>query len=394
MIQSPLYWIVLALSLPIYWRLPSTIRPAFLAAVSIAYLLTLDVHSVLALSGWALLFFFLARRTTGGGRQGTAVTAGLTVAVAAFLFLTKNTFDLHALGTAAPLAPSPIVPLGASYYTFKLIHYLAERSRGNITDSSLGSFLSYLFLFPTFTAGPIERYDHFLENRRGDWNRRTAAEGLRRIADGLIKKFFLAEFLITGLYGKITSVQLLGEHLPDATALQVWYFLLLSYLSLYLDFSAYSDIAIGTCRLFGIRIMENFNYPFLACSIVDFWRRWHMTLMHWCRSYVYMPLLGLTRRPGLSILATFLVFGLWHSASGPRILWALYHAAGVILYNLWTRAGRQRGWSFPESQYGRLGGMVCTQLFVVAGMSFLLAEEMGNLALALRIMAALIGIHY
>ena len=117
-----------------------------------------------------------------------------------------------------------------------------------------------------------------------------------------------------------------------------------------------------------------------------------MTLMHWCRSYVYMPLLGLTRRPGLSILATFLVFGLWHSTTGPRILWALYHAAGLIIYNFWKRARRGRGWSFPENRYWRLGGMVCTQIFVVAGMAFLLAEDADSLQLALRVLAALVGI--
>ena len=118
---------------------------------------------------------------------------------------------------------------------------------------------------------------------------------------------------------------------------KVWGFLALTYLYAYLDFSAYTDIAIGASRLFGIKIMENFNFPILAINISDFWKRWHMTLAGWCQTYIYMPVMARTRTPYAAVFATFTMMGLWHGATAGWLLWGLYHATGVrSLHDLGT----------------------------------------------------------
>src|SRR5262249_40035173 len=154
-------------------------------------------------------------------------------------------------------------------------HYAIETARGRITDRSLDKFLAYVFLFPIFTAGPIERYDHFLRNLAIRPDGTIIATGLTRIAYGLIKVTIVAKF-VEHLPGHFLPGPTLSPEV--ATTRQAWGFVVTSYLQEYVNFSAYSDVAIGASLLFGIRIMENFNFPVIATNISDFWRRWHMTL--------------------------------------------------------------------------------------------------------------------
>ena len=164
MVSSLTFWAVLAGSVLVYWMLPGRLRLGFLGSVSVLYLATLDLLSVAVLLGWVSLFYWVAPLATARNRR--AFITGSILAVLGFLAAFKYVPPLlHALAGDTVTTHEVLVPLGIIYYTFKLVHYLVELGRGNIRDRSFPRFCCYMFLFPIFTAGPIERFDHFLQSR-------------------------------------------------------------------------------------------------------------------------------------------------------------------------------------------------------------------------------------
>ncbi len=228
------------------------------------------------------------------------------------------------------------LPLGISFFTFEFIHYAVDRYRDRTPPGTLGQYLAFILFFPTMVAGPIKRYQDFLpkleappSDWRGDWER-----GTTRILCGLAKKFLLADTL-TAMTAHLNREDLAVAH---RAMLPVW---LLAYgLQVYLDFSAYSDIAIGSTRLFGIRIPENFDWPYLCTNIADFWRHWHISLSRWLTDYVYIPLGGSRTAPVrvyVNLLTTLMVSGIWHGAGMNFVVWGLWHGGLLALHRLWSR---------------------------------------------------------
>lgn len=301
MITSPGFWLLLAIGVPVFWLIPQRLRLGALALASFAYLYTLEPFSVLALLGFSLGFYYVAPVARSNPKW--RVTGILALGVLAFLAYFKYLPPLVAALTGGSAAAALAVPLGISYFTFKLIHYAIEVGRGNIKDRSLQQFFCYLYLFPIYTAGPIERFDHFLANQESRWQLQSFVEGSTRIVHGLIKKLVIGEVLLRSALGELNTAYVVAN-LGELSPLQVWWFLIVTFLLMYVDFSGYSDIAIGSSRLFGLRIMENFNWPILAPNIAEFWKRWHMALAGWCRAYIYMTMIGLTRNPYHCLLYT------------------------------------------------------------------------------------------
>jgi alginate O-acetyltransferase complex protein AlgI len=176
------------------------------------------------------------------------------------------------------------------------------------------------------------------------------------------------------------------RYLGEISTGRAWFICGLIYLQVYLDFSAYTDLAIGTSRLFGFRIMENFRWPIFATSIGGFWTRWHRTLAGWCQAYIYMPLLGLTRNPYLAVYAAFTAIGIWHAGSLAFLLWGIYHSTGVAVYHLWRRRGGRLARRFP----GRVGGWILTQLFVIGSFAITLPGAGQDGREGLRVLAKLL----
>jgi alginate O-acetyltransferase complex protein AlgI len=196
---------------------------------------------------------------------------------------------------------------------------------------------------------------------------------------------------VTPLLGTVVSTQLLLQYLPVMSTPRIWWHFLISFLIFYLDFSAYSDIAIGASRLFGLRIMENFNWPILAPSIGHFWRRWHMSLASWCQLYIYIPLIGLTRNPYAASYAAFFIIGLWHAGTWGWILWGLYHGTGIAAFVYWSQLKRRRKLAIPDSFPFRLAGNMATLAFVsAAGVFPALDMAGGSLGDVLRVYAKLL----
>jgi D-alanyl-lipoteichoic acid acyltransferase DltB (MBOAT superfamily) len=229
------------------------------------------------------------------------------------------------------MAKSPLslaLPLGISFYLFSAISYLSdvyhERTEA---EHSLFNFALYMSLFPKLLVGPIARYPDIIKqiNSRRHKSSITAA-GLRRFTVGLGKKVLLANQLA------VAADLIFGLSADQLTAPLAWLGALAFMLEIYYDFSGYSDMAIGLGSMLGFSFPENFNYPYLACSVQEFWHRWHITLSSWFRDYVYIPLGGnRVSKPRwiLNILIVWSLTGLWHGAAWNYILWGLYY--GVLL---------------------------------------------------------------
>lgn len=219
-----------------------------------------------------------------------------------------------------------VLPIGISFYTFQIISYEIDVFNGKVkADKNLLDYMTYVFLFPQLIAGPIVRYNDVkveLKNRKSNFS--DFSYGIKRFIIGLFKKVVIANNI-----GELISIISVSN---DVSVLYYWIIAISYMLQIYFDFSGYSDIAIGIGRMLGFYFPENFNYPYIATSVTDFWRRWHMTLSGWFKDYVYIPLGGnrCSKIKNIrNILIIWLLTGLWHGDSWNFIIWGIYF--GIIL---------------------------------------------------------------
>ncbi len=233
------------------------------------------------------------------------------------------------LGTSLPL-PQAALPIGISFFTFQAMSYVIDVYRGEVEpQKSFFDVLLYISFFPQLIAGPIVKYhDIAREIRVRHASAADMAAGLRRFCVGLAKKVLIANNLAV-------AVDYLYSVAPgDLNALAAWTAAVAYMMQIYFDFSGYSDMAIGLGRMFGFHYKENFNYPYVATTLQDFWRRWHISLSTWFKEYLYIPLGGNrkgTARTMLNKLAVFFLCGLWHGASWTFVVWGLVHGAFLML---------------------------------------------------------------
>jgi alginate O-acetyltransferase complex protein AlgI len=221
-------------------------------------------------------------------------------------------------------------PLAISFFTFEFVHYLYDVRKGRMRIQNPADFALFSIFFPSLVAGPIKRCGDFLPAlHRGVAAVDTAdvAAGLMRVAIGFGKKLLVSDNLaaIVKYYGPTFTHESLGKR---------WLLFAAIAFRILLDFSGYSDIAIGLARMFGITLPENFRWPYLARNIQEFWQRWHISLSTWIRDYIYIPLGGSRFGVGRKILNGFIVFalcGLWHGAAWNFIVWGVFHGAGLAI---------------------------------------------------------------
>ena len=226
-----------------------------------------------------------------------------------------------------------ILPVGISFYTFQALSYTIDVYRKDVpVTKNIIEFCAFISFFPQLVAGPIERAKNLLPQFQRDrhFDYVQAVDGCRQMLWGFFKKVVIADSCASDLNP-------LWDSYADYSGVSLWLLALLFTFQIYCDFSGYSDIAIGCSRLFGIRLLSNFNYPYLSRSIPEFWRRWHISLMTWFRDYVYIPLGGSRCAQWKVIRNTFIVFGvsgLWHGANWTFVVWGLYHGTLIVLYKL------------------------------------------------------------
>jgi D-alanyl-lipoteichoic acid acyltransferase DltB (MBOAT superfamily) len=362
---------------------PPALGPALPALLVISVLLVMSIRSkrqaIAPLLGVIIFLFFLLKTPV------LAEGVSLTLRVLAG----QNTTGASALD---------IRWLGFSYLAFRLIHTLRDRQTGRLPSVTLAEYLIYAVFFPAFSSGPIDRIERFLKDLRSpaplDWN--EGGEASRRLVVGLFKKFALADTLAIFALNAQVAAQV-------TNFAWLWVMLYAYALQIYFDFSGYTDIALGTARVLGIRLPENFNNPYARANLTMFWNNWHMTLTQWVRAYFFNPVTRWLRvkKPGLSPvivmaagqLGTMLLIGLWHGVTANFIIWGLWHGLGLFAQNRWSEWAKRSPLGQVESMWGRklvsFSGWLLTFHYVTFGWVWFCLPEPG---LALKVFSGLLGL--
>lgn len=284
-----------------------------------------------------------------------------------------------------------LLPLAISFFTFQQIAYLVDCYRGQIEAHNFLQYSLFVTFFPQLIAGPIVHHKEMLPQFKKQQSRGfqydNLAVGLTIFAIGLFKKVVLADSL--AVYAD--PVFLAAESGEMLTASYAWTGTIAYTLQLYFDFSGYSDMAIGLARLFGIRLPLNFNSPYKASSIVDFWRAWHMTLSRFLRDYLYIPLGGNRHGPYrryLALVLTMLLGGLWHGAGWTFVLWGALHGAYLVINHGWRALRGHFRWSTQSSLYGTCLARMITFIAIAVAWVLFRAESLDG---ALQMLSAMFG---
>ena len=286
-----------------------------------------------------------------------------------------------------------MLPLGISFYTFQQIAFLVEAWRGQFRETDLPRYCTVVTFFPHLIAGPIINYRDVIQQFRSpDFGRpREAmiAMGLTIFIMGMAKKVLLADS-IAPQADYVFSAAAAGG---DVSLIEAWTGALSYTVQLYFDFSGYSDMAIGLALLLGIRLPINFNSPYKAENIADFWRRWHMTLSQFLRDYLYIPLggnrCGPTRRT-INLMLTMVLGGLWHGAGWTFVIWGALHGFYLVVCHAWTTYFRVKDGSRSHlsRRFGRIGAGALTFVAVIVAWVFFRATSLDS---ALLICKAMFG---
>ena len=298
----------------------------------------------MTLCDW-LAALHISKATTNGKRKAILVLACLINLglIGYFKYTGFILTNIRSLFGVPEIIPEILLPIGISFYTFQLLSYVVDVYRKEVpAQKNFFWLLLYSSLFHQCIAGPIVRYkDVEYEILHRTTNTREISEGIFRFAVGLGKKVLVANIcgglsdslLVADSLMATSSAEALAE-LSDRSAIGLWLGVLLYMLQIYLDFSAYSDMAIGMGLMVGFHFKENFNYPYAAKSVTDFWRRWHISLSTFFRDYVYIPLGGNRKGAARTYLNLFIVWfltGLWHGASWNFVLWGLFFFIFLVI---------------------------------------------------------------
>ena len=325
----------------IYWGIPHKFRWLLLLASSYYFYMSWNVKYVILIFFTTAISFFAAilieNEQRNRNKKAILLVAAILCLGVLFVFkylnFTISTFAEVVSFVGIKLSPQTIkllLPVGISFYTFQTISYITDVYRGEIeAEHNFGYYATFISFFPQLVAGPIERTNNLLPQIKTEhfFDYDNASYGLKRILWGLFKKMCIADaiaFYVDSVYASLDANT--GFHLFLAVigfSIQI-----------YCDFSGYSDIAIGTARMLGITLMENFKSPYYSKSIKEFWSRWHISLSTWFRDYFYIPIGGNRRskfRNAINLFMTFLLSGLWHGANWTFIIWGGIHGAAQLL---------------------------------------------------------------
>lgn len=287
-----------------------------------------------------------------------------------YTFIQKSFFEN--LTHQIPEPHEFIFIIGISYSSFKMINFIIESYKQQVSKINFLNYINFIFFFPAFISGPIDRYNHFctqMELKNARSIKDDLIIGVERIIHGLFKKFVLATivfpYTILNLYNSVVN-------------LNIWEIILGLYaytLYIYFDFAGYSDIAIGSAKIMGIKIPENFNNPFFKKNIRQLWTNWHITLTGWLTDYIYWPLSRKLRNieffrknpiflSNISIIVTFIIVGMWHGETINFVIWGFYHGVGLAFLNIYQKQKRkiknQQMRKYFKSKYSHWIGVTVT----------------------------------
>lgn len=333
-------YIFLPVNLILYYATRSyAVRNFVLVAMSFLFYAWGEPVWVLLLlaSGFMVwLCSLLVERFAGTRRGKAALILAVTISLSLLGIFKYSGFLIENINAVLPLslpAPQFSLPIGISFYTFQMISYIVDVYRGDVkAQPSFLRFIMYVSMYFQLVAGPIVRYSDVaweIDHRTANAN--DISHGITRFCIGLLKKVAVANvagsLLVQYMDGDLTKVTVLGS----------WFGAVLFMLQIYYDFSGYSDMAIGLGLMFGFHFVENFNYPYIAKTATEFWRRWHISLSSFLRDYLYIPLGGNRSHAWRNLFVVWFATGLWHGASWNFILWGLFFGVLIALERLGLR---------------------------------------------------------
>jgi len=392
----------LALTLHVFLATTGPVRSAQIGLIGVSLLFA----GLRTLSDLELLLFSIATNFLIGWslhRQASAtessrralLTLGVALNLAVLGYFKYSTFLSDNLGIVTQAAVSPAVdylPIGISFLTFQQITYLVDVYRGQVKTFDFLQYCTFCSFFPKLLAGPIVRYGEFapqLADMRRSCSSESLAEGVTQFAIGLFKKVVLADTLAD----YADPVFAAGSQGRALGMVEAWGGVLAYGFQLYFDFSGYTDMALGAARMLGFTLPQNFNSPYKAASIIDFWKRWHMTLSRFLRDYLYIPLGGNKKglfRQQVNVMVTMVLCGFWHGAGWTFVIWGALHGVYLMINHGWRRLDvhcpRPFGWlltfgsvSFAwvwfRSDSLSAAARISTSLF---GLNGLWAEDISN----------------
>jgi len=378
---------------------------AWLTAASFFFYGWWDPRYVLLLAASIVFNFSVGRALAGSqaphqaGARRRLLIAGVAGDLALLAYFKYANFFLDTVNAAAGTGYSLgeiILPLGISFFTFTQIAFLVDTWRGEVKEANFVHYALFVTYFPHLIAGPVlhhkEMMPQFAQASTYRMDARNVAVGLSIFAIGLFKKTVLADGVAQ--YGSpVFASAARGEAL---TLFDAWGGALAYSLQLYYDFSGYSDMAIGLSRLFGIVLPLNFFSPYRAVNIIDFWRRWHMTLSRFLRDYLYYPLGGNRRgavRRYINLMVTMLLGGLWHGAGWTFVVWGALHGCYLVVNHAWRALRVALGADLSRSTWwGRAAARSVTLLAVVVGWVFFRAADFPAALAMLKAMCGLNGV--
>ena len=385
----PFLFYFLPCVLLVYFLVPGTLKNGVLLLASLLfygwgeprYLLVM-----LAAIAQGYVFGLLIEKSRGKRRAGLYLALSVLLSLGTLAYFKYADFmirNLNALtGLSVPLL-SLALPVGISFYTFQILSYTVDVYRGTVpAQRNLIDLAAYIAMFPQLIAGPIVRYSDIAPELRSRTHTLSdAAAGTRRFVLGLAKKILFANLL-----GELVSGFRASQ---EQSVLYFWLGAAAFTLQIYYDFSGYSDMAIGLGRMFGFHFRENFNYPYTATTIKEFWRRWHISLSGWFRDYLYIPLGGNRKGNARTWLNRFLVFfatGLWHGASWTFVLWGLWHGLFSVLEDC--------GAIPVDKLKGKRIGQLYALLVVVLGFTLFRADTLAQAGAMYAAMFSGVGLHW
>ena len=339
--------------LPFVWLinrfLPRAVSNVFLCAASLVFYAWGETVYILILIIVVLANYLLTKGMNRCRHKKARLALGVTVNISTLFIFKYADFALESFNLLPGVdiaLPGILLPIGISFFIFQAVSYMIDVYRGvSEPQKSFVKLLLYISFFPQLVAGPIVYYhdiDRQIENRSVTSGQ--TAQGIRRFIIGLSKKVLIADTLAVAV-DAVFALEL--GHLTMSVA---WIGATAYILQLYFDFSGYSDMALGLARMFGFRYKENFNYPYIASSVQEFWRRWHISLSTWFKDYVYIPLGGNRKgnlRTAVNKVTVFFLTGLWHGAQWTFVVWGLIHGALLLFeqyFKPFGRLGRKTKW--------------------------------------------------
>ena len=384
-------------------RRSATAAIGFLALASLFFYGWWNPRYLLLLCGSVLFNYLVGRRLAQNPARAKGDQAVLWLGIAgnlavlgAYKYAGFFAVNANALAGLALPVPQFVLPLGISFFTFTQIAYLVDAYRKEVREYRFVHYGLFVTFFPHLLAGPVlhhaEVMPQFAHARSLRFDPENFAVGLTIFAIGLFKKVVLAD----GIAEFATPVFDAAGKGATLTFLAAWGGALSYTFQLYFDFSGYSDMAIGLARLFGIVFPANFNSPYKAASIIDFWRRWHMTLSRFLRDYLYIPLGGGRCHPlrrHANLMATMLLGGLWHGAGWTFVIWGGLHGLYLVVNHAWRALAKRWFAQMPmPSALGRVLAQLLTFVAVVVAWVFFRAESLAAAQAMIEGMAGLNGI--